>query len=360
MFKQYGLVLAGGGAKGAYQMGAWKAMREQHIHFSAVSGVSIGAINGALILSNNFKEALTLWNSVTLDKGVKIEGELKDPNNLFSVKNYTILLKEFLKKRGIDASPAKSFLSQFIDEDKVRSAEIPFGIITYQLSSMTPLELFLEDIPEGQLIDYLLASSKFPGVSNVGPEDNWYLDGGVYDNAPIKLLRKRGINHLIVVDISSIKGAAHENDFSCCDVVYIRPYNIDDLGASFDFSDDMTEIRMKMGYLDAKKAFGRLSGNIYYFSQATFKNLIQHYGAAAVEQLERLAYKLDLPRLKIYKEKEFLAELKKLYIEREEQAKQKEQEKDGFIENILKRFSAIKRNREDYEDALAVLDGIVV
>ena len=45
----YGLVLAGGGGKGAYQMGAWKALREMNITFDAIAGVSIGSINGALI-----------------------------------------------------------------------------------------------------------------------------------------------------------------------------------------------------------------------------------------------------------------------------------------------------------------------
>lgn len=47
--KPYGLILAGGGAKGAYQIGAWKAMRELDIEFEAIAGASIGAINGAMI-----------------------------------------------------------------------------------------------------------------------------------------------------------------------------------------------------------------------------------------------------------------------------------------------------------------------
>ena len=46
--KTYGLALEGGGAKGAYQIGAWKALREAGIRFSAVSGTSVGALNGAM------------------------------------------------------------------------------------------------------------------------------------------------------------------------------------------------------------------------------------------------------------------------------------------------------------------------
>ena len=52
----YGLVLAGGGAKGAYQMGAWKALREMNISFDAIAGVSIGSINGALIAAGDFEK----------------------------------------------------------------------------------------------------------------------------------------------------------------------------------------------------------------------------------------------------------------------------------------------------------------
>lgn len=361
--KEYGLILAGGGAKGAYQMGAWQAMREMHVNFCAIAGVSIGAINGALIASDDFKDALHLWNNVTIDKGVKLESELRDPENLFSFKNYAALFKEFIKNGGIDASPTKDYLSKYIDEDKVRKSDIPLGLVTYSISAMKPLEIFVEDIPEGELIDYLLASAKFPGVSNIGPEGEWFLDGGAYDNAPIKMLRKRGINRLIVVDISSIKGVAHQQDFTCAEVVYIRPYNIDDIGASFDFDDEMIEKRIKMGYFDAKKSFGKLGGNIFYFKPSTFTSLIKHYGCDAVLELEELAYKIGLDRLKIYGEKEFLSELKTFWLEKEEQARREEGEEKGIIDKLkrgIKTQLSHLRNGEDFTLAFAVLDDIIV
>lgn len=361
--RSYGLILAGGGAKGAYQMGAWQAMREMHINFCAIAGVSIGAINGALIASADYKNALSLWNNVTIDKGIKIESELKDPENLFSFRNYAALFKEFVKNGGIDASPTKDYLSQYIDEEKVRESEIPFGLVTYQLSQLRPLELFIDDIPEGELIDYLLASAKFPGVSNIGPEGEWFLDGGAYDNAPISMLKKRGINRLIVVDISSIKGIAHQSDFSCANIIYIRPYDVEDLGASFDFDDEIIEKRIKFGYFDTKKAFGKLGGNIFYFRLPTFSSLVKHYGCDVVLELEELGYKVGLDRLKIYTEKEFLTSLKVLYLEKEEQLRREESEESGFIEKLKRgirtQVSHI-RNSEDYSRAIAVLDTIIV
>lgn len=361
--KKYGLILAGGGAKGAYQIGAWQAMREMHIAFSAIAGVSIGAINGAFIASDNYENALDLWNNVSIDKGVKMESELRDPENLFSHKNYRTLFREFIRNGGIDASPTKDYLNEYLDEEQVRKSEIPLGIVAYQLSALKPLEIFVDEIPEGELIDYLLASAKFPGVSNIGPEGEWFLDGGAYDNAPIRVLKKRGINRLIVVDISSIKGIAHQQDFSCSEVIYIRPYDIEDLGASFDFDDDMIEKRMKLGYLDTRKAFGKISGNIFYFKNMTFSGLIKRYGCDTVLQLEELAFRLGLERLKIYSAKEFLSELKLLYLEKAQQLNNEEHDDKGIIDKLKRTIKSqfpFIRNDDNFEKALAVLDDIIV
>ena len=353
----YGLVLAGGGAKGAYQLGAWKAMKEMNIAFSAVAGVSIGAINGAFIVADDYENAYELWKNVTVDKGVKIENDLKDPENLFSSKNYPVLLKEIIRNGGIDASPTREYLSQYLDEKKVRESTVPLGFVAYHLSALKPLEVFVEDIPENELIDYILASAKFPGVSNIGPEGEWFLDGGAYDNAPISLLRKRGINRIIVIDISSIKGIAHQEDFSCAEVVYIRPYDIDELGASFDFDEEMTEKRMKLGYLDANKSFGKLAGNIFCFKPDVFTAFIEHYGCETVYELENLAFKLGLERAKIYDEDEFMTSLKALYHEKKESEQKAEAEENKIIGRLKRTIKhQLSYLKNDYELAFSVLE----
>lgn len=358
--QKFGLVLAGGGAKGAYQLGAWKAMRELGISFSAVAGVSIGSINGALIAAGDYEKALELWQSASVDKGVNITEELKDPENLFSIRNFKALFKEIVKNGGIDASPTKEFLKLYIDEEKVRNSDVKFGMVTFLLSEFSPLEIFVDKIPEGQLVDYLLASSKVPGVSKIGPEGEKYLDGGIYDNAPIDLLRRNGWNRIILVDISSRKGMGHKGDLSCTQSVIIRPYDIEDLGAAFDFSDEMLAKRIKMGYLDTRKAFGYLSGRRFYFEQDVFFEMVEEYGADACEQLEALANEIGVDKIRIYDKDGFIYELKKKYEEfKEEERKKEEEEEQPFYSQILKKIPVFKDENE-YPEAKAILDSIVI
>jgi len=361
--KPFGLVLAGGGAKGAYQIGAWKAMRELGVTFEAVAGVSIGSINGALIAADDYKKAIELWKTVTVDKGINIDEPLPDPENLFSRKNWGVLFKEFLKNKGFDASPVTDFLKGYIDEEKVRNSGIPLAIVTVQMTQgVTPLELFIDDIPQGQLLDYLLASSNIPLANNIGPEGERFLDGGIYDNTPVSVLKKSGYNRLVVVDISTIKGVNHNLDFVNSQVVYIRPYNIEDLGASFDFDEKSIEMRMQMGYLDARKAFSRLSGKIYYFEPQTYREMVKKYSPDTVVELEELAYEVKLPLLKVYSEQEFLSELKTVYekVKQEKEAEhepEKEQEKESVYSSLLRIITRRKSDNE-YRRAAALLDEI--
>ena len=367
--KPYGLVLAGGGAKGAYQLGAWKAMREIGVTFSAVAGVSIGSINGALVVQDDFLTAEQLWSEISLDKGINIDAPLPDPDNLFSSKNWGVLFREFLKNRGFDASPVKSLLAPHINEDKIRAAGIPLGIVTVQLSKNNPtgLELFLDDIPHGQLLDYLLASSNIPLANNIGPQDERFLDGGIYDNTPVSMLRRSGYNRIIVLDIATIKGVNYNLDFQNCEVVYIRPHDIDELGASFDFSSEMNDMRKQLGYLDAKKAFSYLLGKIYYFEPDAFRALVKQYGFRTVEQLEELANVLKVERIRVYDDRTFLHALKDAYDVRKEQlSQQKEQindkEANGAYEKVwrnefLRRFVQ-RRSDNEYRDAITVLESL--
>ena len=326
MQQTYGLVLAGGGAKGAYQIGAWRALRELGIEFNAIAGTSIGAINGALMAQGSFETAMRFWSNAEVSNGINLPFELKSGDNLFSLSNMPQIFYEVLKNGGIDISPAKKIVEDNISEEAVRASNIPLAIVTFNLNNMKPVELFVSDMPEGTMIDYIMASARFPGLNKQGPDDSQYLDGGVYDNAPLGILRRHGYHRLIVIDISSRKGMAHKEDWSCANIVYIRPYVPEDLGAAFEFDKDMNERRMEMGYYDTKKAFGELFGKDYYFKKDEYQLLIGRYGYDTVDQFEDLARVLGVERVKLYEADEFVNVLKTAYDKYVETLREQEQQ----------------------------------
>ena len=64
------VVLAGGGSRGAYQIGVWQALRELGIEYHIVTGTSVGALNGAMMVQGDYDLALHLWQQlVTTDVG---------------------------------------------------------------------------------------------------------------------------------------------------------------------------------------------------------------------------------------------------------------------------------------------------
>ncbi len=390
----YGLVLAGGGGKGAYQLGAWKALKEMNVRFDAIIGVSIGSINGALIAADEYDKAVDMWKNVSIDKGIKINSELPDPENLLSKKNWGTLFREFVKNGGLDASPAMDFVSQYIDEDKVRKSMIDFGVIAVQLSQPgNKYELFLEDIPKGELVNYLMASANVPFANNIGPEGEKYLDGGAYDNIPVMSLKKRGYNRLIVVDISNIKGIAHNLNILNSQITYIRPYDMEELGATFDFDSAAVERRIQLGYYDTKKAFSQLLGRIYYFLPSTFRSMVIRYGADTVMQLEELAYTLGVDLMEIYTSEGFILATKEALLRYSQElaakaeknsAEEKTDETDAkewdfsifkaklkerqeakenepsFIRSTLRKRFSSKNPLEDYPEAVALLDNYII
>ena len=64
----YGLVLEGGGAKGAYHIGAYKAIKDMNIEIGGVAGTSVGALNGAAIAQDDFEKAYELWYNMCYSK----------------------------------------------------------------------------------------------------------------------------------------------------------------------------------------------------------------------------------------------------------------------------------------------------
>ena len=97
--KKIGLVLAGGGGKGAYQIGCWKALEELGIEIKEVSGTSVGGLNAALFTSGDLKKAENLWSNISRHMVFSIKSK-----NIFSliIRLLFILGLPFFKKASWD------------------------------------------------------------------------------------------------------------------------------------------------------------------------------------------------------------------------------------------------------------------
>ncbi|MBQ5412691.1 MAG: patatin-like phospholipase family protein, partial [Oscillospiraceae bacterium] len=103
--KKYALALEGGGGRGAYEIGAWKALSEEGIRFSAVSGTSVGAINGAAVASGTLDTAIRFWENLTYSQVMEVDdsvmGKLVSLDFLkMDLKDTARILGETLHNRG--------------------------------------------------------------------------------------------------------------------------------------------------------------------------------------------------------------------------------------------------------------------
>lgn len=265
----YALILAGGGAKGVYQIGVWKALKELKIKIDAVIGNSVGALNGALFIQNNFDKTLDLWKNMSLDKIIKIPKELIqngsfhiDAKNIYKLKE---LREIFFKHKGLDTSPLKNIIKTSVNENKIRKSKIDFGLTAYDLNNLKPLEIFLDEMPEGSLIEYLIASASIPFVfQKTEIKGKYFIDGGIYDNIPFAMAKKRGYKNFIIVDMSGL-GVNRRPDMSGTNSIYIK--NSIDMGHILDFSQKFLKEFMNTGYLDTLKIFGKVNGINYFYKK---------------------------------------------------------------------------------------------
>lgn len=303
MKKEYGLVLAGGGTKGAYEVGAWKALKEMNVPVTAISGASIGAINAALMIQDDFEKLLHIYDTIGIHNIVHIEKELKDKQNILSMKNAIVLTRQYAKEKGFDNHPLRKMMEEYIDIDRIYRSPIQFGMTTYSLKTKTPLEIFKEEIPKEQFIDYLLATACFPIYKGQKIGEDEFFDGGFYDNVPINMLVNKGYKNIIVVDISNdgIKRRLIDKNIY---LKIIKPN--ENLGGIFEFNKEKMKHNMTMGYLDTLKAFNHLQGHSYYFPILEFNKLLQDFNLNHIYGLEYAASIYQIDRYQIYTADEFL------------------------------------------------------
>ncbi|MBQ6089063.1 MAG: patatin-like phospholipase family protein, partial [Firmicutes bacterium] len=227
--KKTALVLGGGGSRGAYEIGVWQALKALGIRIDMVYGTSVGAINAAMVAQGDIDLTADLWKELETDMVFDMAPDSKPAD----------YVKEIVVNQGAGTGPLHGMLEKYVDEEKVRASSMDFGITAVSVPDMTPHYMRLKDIPEGKLVDYVMASaSAFPALHAYEIDGKNYVDGGYADVLPVGMALEDGAERVIAVDLSGYGLVNKENLEKAEELVYIK--SDENLGFQFIFDKENT------------------------------------------------------------------------------------------------------------------------
>lgn len=261
--KKIGLVLAGGGGKGAYQIGVWKALREYGIdkNIHAVAGTSVGALNAALFAQGDLAKAEHVWLNISPEKILTIDptkflnaAAKKLPKTLFSVVGSlgtSLVGQGWFSRDGL-----LEIIRQDLDLSLVSDGDIACYSTCLHADRMEAKYFKLNGSSHERIKSILLASSAIPYIFDpVEIDSELYWDGGVpykkADNLPIRPLYEEGCDLIFVVHLNRESVIEHEK-FPNARVIEIIPQEHQGSfwSGTLDFSAGRAERRMGQGYDD--------------------------------------------------------------------------------------------------------------
>lgn len=256
-----GIVLAGGGTKGAYQAGALKALYELGLldNVKCVAGTSIGSLNMMVCWGGSVEKLSILWHNVN-------EKDFVDPQTLQELAAKYHSKEEILidvlsgsTDMAFSRDGLKNLLKANIDFNKISNSNIKFFATATEIDFLEAKARYflLNDKDERDIIKRVLASSAIPVVyeaENIGGKI--YLDGGLEDNVPIKPVYDEGIRKIIVVSLDSDYTVS---GFEDAEIKLIRPsQDISEglLNGALNFDQEHLDILFNLGYSDTMNYFG--------------------------------------------------------------------------------------------------------
>ena len=299
--KVYGLVLAGGGGKGAYQVGVYKVLWECGLcdRILGMAGSSVGALNMCLFSLDDIELCETIWKQIRPNQFIRPDVKYLD-----------------FKEGIFGREGLLELMDKYIDYDKVSESDMSLyaTVSRYDEIGMgiPAAEYFrLNGMSRKMIQDTLLASSALPAIyAPVKIGDFIYRDGGITDNLPIEPLYRKGIRNFIVIPLSPATKIPYE-EYPEAEFLVIKPSRSlgDDITGTLDFTGYGARIRMILGYEDAVRTLTYLhspeSGQPGFedrmaaMAETVYRNIIMEHGA---EQVEKLINN-DLKKLKSYMEK---------------------------------------------------------
>ena len=246
---------------------------------------------------------------------------------------------EIIKNRGLDVAPLRAWVREVVDAKAIKESDVELYIATVSITDRKALEVKVNDLPEDQICDMLLASAYHPTFKLEKLGGKFYTDGGFVDTLPLHALVTNGYKDIIAV---RIPGIGHNRRFKMPDdvnVTYIATNA--DLGGVLNFDAEQSRRDMAIGYLDAKRVLYGLYGKHYYiersmtdrealnmlldsletgvnlrqFCERDLPRVARHldadgdYYELLIAVLEDAAAKQDIDNMRIYKDTELVAKL---------------------------------------------------
>ncbi|MBO1304853.1 patatin-like phospholipase family protein [Enterococcus sp. 669A] len=258
------LVLGGGGARGAYQIGVWKAMLENKLPFQWVAGCSVGALNGALIAQGDLKAAETLWQEISTDKVLEISfDDLERADFSDHVHQLRQFVFEAIQQKGLSTAPLRKLLESHLDADKLTKS-VPLYVVATRIPTFQEVVVKLNEQTQSRMLPWLLASSAFfPLMSIESIDEHFYVDGGYRNNVPVDVALKQGASEVIVVDVH---GPGIDKAVKVpSNVARIQLASTWDLGEMLLFESDRSQANIQLGYLEMQRCLGKNQGQRYFF-----------------------------------------------------------------------------------------------
>ncbi len=207
-----GLVLSGGGARGAAHVGALKVLEEMRIPIDAVAGTSMGAVVGGLYASGmSAGEIESLlgsvnWQDALRDRPQRAElGFRRKQDDRNFLVRYSLGIKDegFVLPKGLIQGQKLGQLlraatlpvAQIDDFDRL---PVPLRVVTTDLETGAPVVM-----QSGDLATAMRASMSAPGVfTPVEANGRLLVDGGLVQNLPVDVAREMGVDIVIAVDVT--------------------------------------------------------------------------------------------------------------------------------------------------------------
>lgn len=255
-----GLVLAGGGGKGAYELGVWKALKQLNLtkYISVFSGTSIGAFNSVLFAMDDIDKADSLWEEVTMDKLVPISKTelIKRGIGLYLGGKNLQLAKKFLTDKlehgAISNDGAVEMVEKYLDFNKVKEKnKICYAACT-KLPNFNAKYFKINDYDEEIAKKIVLASASLPLIyDSTEVLGEKYIDGGIADNVLIQPVYGEKCDIIIVVLLSK-DGQIDRSLYPNSRLIIIAPENLVEnaITGTLNLDTDAKRVRIIEGYND--------------------------------------------------------------------------------------------------------------